>query len=247
MITILLCGQARVGKTTAANYISKIAKKEGFRPIILPFAEPIKQAAEEAGLFKDKDPEAYRKFCQEQGGGKRKEDPDFWLNKFLDKWKDHWKKDEQAANDPERLWAETVVIVDDCRYLNELNAGKTKMGAVTVFISSGDRELEDPNGEWRKHDSEDMANQKVAGNKDYQDIFEWVIKNDKDQDTYLEKIKERIPYWLGLDASIMCACDCVGCLSYKKDEPAPQELMDKLFDEIERALGLDEEEEDNGA
>jgi hypothetical protein len=225
MITIMLAGQGRVGKTTTANYLATMAKKNDLHPVILPFAKPIKMAAENAGLHKDSDPEGYRAYCQDVGESKRKENPDYWLNQWHFEWQKLVEKDSNAAQDMDKLWKETVVIADDCRYLNELNLGK-KINAVTVFISPGLRQIPEKDAAWRQHESEDMANQFEAGNKDYLDIFDWIIRNDGSISTLQDKIKSRHLDWFNLSPESYIDCDCAICDKTRKDLPL---TLDDLF------------------
>lgn len=235
MITILLSGQARVGKTTAAEFIFDYAKKNDFKPVILPFAKSIKDEAAAAGLSKDTDPHGYRKYCQDIGEGKRKEDPDYWLNLFKKKWKELLDKDSKNSQDENKLWRETVVIVDDCRYLNELNFGRTS-GAVTVFLSRGSRELFEQSGEWRQHESEVMANLTENGHKDYVQMFDWIVKNEGSVEDLHAKLVDRLPIWLGISPSAYATCDCLGCTKAKRDEAM---TLDEFFEDL-----FNEEEED---
>lgn len=231
MITILLSGQARVGKTTAAEFIADYAKKNDFKPVILPFAKSIKDEAAAAGLSKDTDPHGYRKYCQEIGEGKRKDDPDYWLNLFIAEWRKLSAKDAKAAQDETKLWKETVVIVDDCRYLNELNFGRLN-GAITVFLSHGKRELFESTGEWRNHESEDMANRTENGNKDYVQMFDWIIKNETSLSDLHAKLFQRLPLWLGLVPESYVECNCISCSKNKKDESLTlEEFLEDLMGE----------------
>lgn len=229
MITLLLAGQARVGKTTAANYIAKYAKAQEYKPVILPFAQAIKEEAKKAGLTKEDNPKEYRAFCQEIGEGRRKENPDHWINQFKEKWLELYRKDNEAAQCEDKIWKETVVIVDDCRYLNELNFGKS-IGAKTIFISRGSRKLQDQTADWRRHESESMANNYEGGVKDYQDIFDFIIKNEETEDVFLAKLKDRLPNWLDATPYAYVACDCLACKKMKKDEPMNlEEFFKDLF------------------
>lgn len=228
MITIMLAGKARVGKTTAANLIQSFAKKNDFKPVILPFAKTIKDEAESLGLSKDSDPAKYRAFCQELGEGKRKENPDYWINLFKDKWMELDALDTAASQDPDKLWKETVVIVDDCRYQNELNFGKL-IGAKLVFISHGIRELNDHNGEWRQHESERLANEVESGNKDLIDMFDFRITNGGTLETFTEKLKERVELLLNLRPQGIVPCDCLACKKMRSDE---QMSIDDFFNEL---------------
>lgn len=148
MRLFVLAGPARVGKTTLAKVMAKEAFEAGYKPIMLPFAGPLKEEAEAKGFGKDTDPEGYRKYCQEVGHAKREENQDHWVNL--------WRSKIEAlrAEDSE---SERVIIVDDCRYLNEL-AAVQELGGVVWFIHSGTRELIEHDAPWRQHDSEAMAN-----------------------------------------------------------------------------------------
>lgn len=236
MITILLAGQARVGKTTAAAYISTQAKKQEYKPVILPFAQAIKDAAAEAGLDKETKPEEYRAFCQSIGESKRKENPDHWINLFKEKWLELFDKDKKAAQSTEKIWKETVVIVDDCRYLNELNLGK-QLGAKTVMISRGSRVLTDSDAAWRQHESEDMANQFELGNKDYQDLFDYIVKNEKTKEDFHSKLKDRLPLWLDATPFAYAECECTGCQKMRKDETV---TLEEFFNDL---FGTDDDED----
>lgn len=233
MITIFFAGQARVGKTTAADIVAKYAKKNDFKPVLLSFAKSIKDAATAANLTKEANPIEYRAFCQSIGEGKRKEDPDYWIKKFKEQWLELYEKDNKASQCLDKLWKETIVIVDDCRYLNELNLGK-QLGAKTVFISKGTRDLAENRAEWRSHESEDMANQYELGSKDYQDLFHYVIKNDDTLDSFKEKIQNRLLLWLDISPQSYTECNCLACDKMRKDEKITlEEFFKDIFDENE--------------
>lgn len=237
MITIFFAGQARVGKTTAAEIVAKYAKKNDLKPVLLSFAKSIKDEAAAAGLTKESHPVEYRAFCQSIGETKRKQDPDYWIKKFKEQWLELYDKDNKAAQCMDKLWKETVVIVDDCRYLNELNLSK-QIGAKTVFISKGTRDLAEAKAEWRQHESEDMANQYELGNKDYQDLFNYVVKNEGDLDEFKDKITDRLQLWLDISPQSYAECDCLACQKMRKDEKIS---LDEFFKDV---FGMDEDEED---
>lgn len=244
MITIILAGQARVGKTTAANTIAAVAREAGLTPVILPFAKAIKDAALAAGLTKEANPNEYRAFCQNEGGGRRADEPDYWVNKFLESWKE-LETAEKATLDSDNLFSETIVIVDDCRYPNELAAAK-KIGAITVFISRDGRILDDSNGEWRKHESEQMANDKDNNDPALKNLTGWVVRNGVAESIFIEKIKYRCQTWLEIDVLGMVDCNCVACKSLKTDDKTNDItdlyfLLQGLFDE---GKGMDIEELD---
>lgn len=227
MIVVFFAGKARVGKTTAANHLAKFAKKNDMNPVIVPFAKAIKDAAVAAGLSKDADPKAYRDYCQKIGAQRRAEDQDYWVKAFASTLMDLQLKDMEKMNDPEAFWKETVVIVDDCRYLNEINFGRT-IGATVMFVSAGDRKLEDHEAEWRNHESEEVANKNDSGDKDYKDMFQWWINNDSSEKKFLEKLTDRFPIMLGLTPhSWSDQCDCAGCQAFYKDNKLS---LEDLFD-----------------
>ena len=252
MITIILAGQARVGKTTAANTIAAVAREAGLTPVILPFAKAIKDAALAAGLTKEANPTEYRAFCQNEGGGRRAVEPDYWVNKFLESWKE-LETTEKATLDSDNLFSETVVIVDDCRYPNELAAAK-KIGAITVFISRDGRTLDDSNGEWRKHESEQMANDKDNNDPAHKGLTSWVVRNGVAESVFTEKIKYRCQTWLWIDAVAMAGCDCDGCKLLKADDKTNditdqyfllQSLFDEELDLPDLLEGIDDDDDDD--
>ena len=172
MIVVMIGGKARVGKSTLAALISKKAYDLGLWPKVISMATPIREAARAAGYTKDETPEAYRKFCQEVGAAKRAEDPEYWVKE--------WAKciEAELAKEEERLkedapFAETIILVDDCRYMNEVAAGRD-WGSIEVFVHQGTREIEDEDGEWREHESEELAN---AIDTDDKDVFKGVFPN----------------------------------------------------------------------
>lgn len=217
MITLLVCGQARVGKTTTSTIIHSLAKKMDFNPVILPFAQALKEMAAAQGLTKDTHPQEYRQFCQTMGEQMRKDNPNHWIDCWSKTWSEYAVQDGQAAQCMDKLWKETVVIVDDCRYLNELNFGKS-IGAKSIFISKGKRVLEDSNAAWRQHDSEFMANEYEDGNKDYRDIFDFIINNDGNVKNLQSKISSRIIHLLDMHPACYCEkCDCQACNYFRTD------------------------------
>lgn len=228
----MLGGKARVGKTTAANILKAIAENIGMKPIILPFAKAIKDEASRLGLSKETNPEQYRAFCQELGEGKRKEEPDYWINKFHESYLTLLKDDNKLLDNDKKKYKERVIIVDDCRYLNEVAYGR-KIGAVQIFISHGDRELEDHHGAWRQHESEDMANRIENNDKDYQQLFEYKLPNDKDMHHYVELLSQFSLVALNIIAASLTMCDCESCRSKRQGRNADE---DKLKLEIEELI-----------
>tara|TARA_R110002012_G_scaffold12690_7_gene56128 strand:+ start:51 stop:719 length:669 start_codon:yes stop_codon:yes gene_type:complete len=186
MKTIMFSGKARVGKTHAANLIAELGFAAGLRPVFLPFAKPIKDEAKKAGFTKEDTPNEYRFFCQEMGEAKRKEDPDHWINLWQTHFDEYLLKETKLLKDDASHW-EHLIIVDDCRYLNEIALCK-EMNAHLCFVSHGSRVVEDHYGDWREHESEQWANEVERNGQDY-DVDHW-IENHNGIKTFNRMISE---------------------------------------------------------
>ena len=256
MQLIVLAGQARVGKTTLANIIAKSAFEFGMRPKLLSFAGPLKRLAAEKGYDKDKEPLKYREFCQEYGAMRREEDPDHWIKEFEKELIIIQKKERRDIKNKERYW-ERCVIVDDCRYLNEVGLAM-KFKASLIFMSYGDRPMPDEDESWRLHHSEEMARLIDSGEKDYKNIFTHVVINDQSIAELEEKVQDMIPLWCGIEPPCASDCGCAACRAKKGEkipevEQAIEMLMDLLFlgnlneedDEDEEEDYDEETEQDN--
>jgi hypothetical protein len=232
MHVIVLGGIARVGKTDVADIIEMEAEAEGMRVKRLSFATPLKDAvAEEHGYddwrkFKEEKPEVYRDECQRIGAERRAENPDYWV--------DQWNEQLQTCMQEELLngdgplgWEEYLIIADDCRYPNELEAAR-KWEALTLFVYAGNRLSEVPEAEaaWRAHESEEMAQRVEAFEEEYQTIFDWAIFNDKGLEELEAKLQERMPYLLGHHgARFGRSCDCNECKAFMADVQ-PDEIIE---------------------
>lgn len=244
MQVIVLGGIARVGKTEVADILEMEAAMLGKNPKRISFSTPLKQAcAEKHGYsdprkFKDEMPDVYRKECQELGAGKRAENEDHWVNLWLELVAAEQKKElEQPVVDGD--WKETVIICDDCRYMNELAAVK-KFEAIRLFIFKGKREVAEADAPWRAHESEWMAQKIEAGHPEYEDMFNWAIFNDKGVAELEDKISERVPHFMGdHPARFANPCDCAECRAFQYDVQA-DELVEG-FNEARRQVLEDEE------
>ena len=204
MRVIQISGMARSGKTTLAHIIARKAVDFGLIPVIVPFAGPIKEMAESHGIFKDKDPEKYRLFCQELGASKRKEDENYWVDLvrknimgYLDK--------EQANKDLEKTTWEYLIIQDDVRYTNELAFGR-EMDAFQIFIKAKNR-LTNVDSDWRSHESEKLANDVEQYPDKYNDTFAFTLVNEGDE----EDLQEFTDIFFELFVSRVYKCECIGC------------------------------------
>lgn len=192
-------GQGRVGKTTAAKDLCvwMIRNTTSLTPILLPLAHPLKEAvAKEAGYenaeaFKEKEPELYRRLCQEIGGAKREEDPDYWVKK--------WDEARMEYTDNEKNY---VIVVDDVRYPNEVDKVRL-LGGLVHFVHPGNRILEDSHGAWREHHSEKLANICTQDVSKALDTFDGLVYNDTDLEDYYELLQMAYTSWLGITAQAL--------------------------------------------
>lgn len=172
---IQLCGAGRAGKSTVASILYDVAMENNYIPVILPFAKALKREAQEMGYSKDKNPDEYRKYCQEWGAKRRAEDPDYWVNKI--KQEVHGLAQIEGVlkeKDEDRF--EHLIIQDDVRYMNEIAFGRD-VGAYQIFITTGRRTIPEMFEEWRLHESEDIAIRVEAGRPDYTDLFHEYLVN----------------------------------------------------------------------
>ena len=244
MHVIVLGGMARVGKTDVADYIEMEAADEGFKVIRLSFATPLKEAvAKEHGyddwrIFKEEQPDLYRTKCQEVGAAKRAENPDHWVNLWCERLQELMT--EELENQTGDLWEEYLVIADDCRYPNELEAAK-KFEALTMFVFAGERVAEIPEADapWRAHESEEMSQKVEAFLPDYEELFDWAIFNDKDLNVLQKKLDERMPFLLGIHGQRYGRqCQCNECKAFKADIQA-EELIAHFEESLEEVLNDD--------
>ena len=220
MIVVGFCGRARTGKSTLCRELYAAAEHKGWDVEILPFAGPLKRAAEAAGCGKAENPEGYRKYCQTHGAGERAKNPDHWLNL----WEADLKNLAKASYEEDRP---LLVLADDVRYENELKL-LIQHRAVVAFVKHGSRTIEDPNGEWRQHESEHLANAYEVSDKQslYRQGFNYVIENDKGTD-HLGMWAEAFVDGLS-DAE---SCTCEGCMAMFEHR---QFDVKKILDEIDK-------------
>jgi len=247
---IIISGPAQVGKTALAHLIAKEAFDLGLVPKLMSFADPLKKEAISKGYSKEEQPLKYREYCQEMGAIKRELDPDYWVNLFeedLQRLASIEKSDLEKGNP---YW-ERCVIVDDCRYQNEVGLG-LKYNATMVFLSPGDRELPMSDADWRNHHSEALANAIMEGDEEKAKWFDYHILNDDNMEALKLKAKVMSPIWTGVQASSLT----FNLDSYEEDEDEPftqyeiEELLSELIDKIIKDLGGEEDDEyppDNGS
>ena len=237
----MIGGKARVGKTTLAKWLSEYAYNEGYTPVILPFANALKQEAESKGYSKDKNPEEYRAFCQKLGSDMRSKDPDYWVKRFREKITSMYDQEKAALEADPDTWHEKVVIVDDCRYMNEVAVARD-LRALTVFVAAGSRKLPEANAEWRTHESEALANSMEANDKNYTEVFDYVIYNNGTEKQYKDKTNQKFEEWFHIlsEGLLGNLCTCELCQAAREDRNPDQEQI------IKDILKLIDEEKDNG-
>lgn len=198
MRLIQIAGKGRAGKTTVANMISKYAFNMGYIPVIVPFAGAIKELAAKANLTKESNSAEYRKYCQQLGEEKRKEDCDYWVTRTFEKIQEYMVKELDNKSEGKKFW-EFVIIQDDVRYTNEVALGK-ELAAIQIFIDPGHRELEEHNAPWREHESESLATLVEASlnlpKSEYEDMFDIFLDNSDSLVTLEEDIKDSLKLWL---------------------------------------------------
>jgi hypothetical protein len=227
-------GKARVGKTTVTKWFSEFLYNKGYSPVIIPFADIIKQEVEKTGITKESNPEQYRIACQVLGSSMRKLNPDYWIIKFEEKLNEIKKLDIENLEISPKNWHEKCVLVDDCRYLNETNYGR-KIDALQIFIAHGKRNLIEHNAEWRNHESEDMANKIESGNLNYSEIFHYRLFNETSLSDFKTKATGLFEDWLDyMKADDKKMCSCISCMKYRYDQTLTLSELEKILNKAHR-------------
>jgi len=242
---IQLCGAGRAGKSTVASILHDIAYENNYIPIILPFALALKKEAHEMGFSKDKNPDAYREYCQKWGAQRRKEDPDYWVNKVKESVKEI-SIVEMALKEKNAEMFEHLIIQDDVRYMNEIAYGRD-VGAYQIFITTGNRNIPEMFENWRLHESEHIALNVEAGRTDYTDLFHEYLVNRSPIPELIDYVRSNFFKWITEDSP---SSDPTS-EKYRKGMLPNEEFLKLLMikdelDQIEDILSFIEEElEDN--
>jgi hypothetical protein len=245
MHVVVLGGLARVGKTDICDTIEMEGEAEGFKVKRVSFASVLKEKVARANgygknwrKFKEDYPKEYREECQNLGAMMRAKDPNYWVNLWHTKLS-KLQAEELRSKGPE--FNEYLVLVDDCRYPNELDAAKA-WEAFTMFVYAGDRisNLPDINADWRSHESEEMSLKIEAFEEGYTHLFDWSLFNDKGTRELEIKLQERIDYILGLAPHRFGElCQCNECLAFMADVQA-KELIEQFKDALNELWKDDE-------
>lgn len=252
MNLIMIAGRARVGKTTLAKMIADYAFKQGLRPVLLSFAGGLKKEVQEMGLTKDGSPEEYREICQRIGMEKRAEDPDYWVKAFHKEVIKVRAEEVKRLEQGDKYW-ESLVIVDDCRFMNEIAYGR-EYGATQIFIRSGKRKLVDEYAAWREDPSEHLANCIEADPKEYQETFGWFLDNDSSEKGFINLVEPLLPVFCGFGSSSHTdKCSCEVCVAKQQERPVNieaviEQVVERMFDEMKDFFeeGDDDDDEDDG-
>lgn len=232
-----MSGKARSGKSTLCRALYDAAEKLGWEVVIKPFAGPLKHHVEfELGYSKEKFPEEYRQLCQKVGAEERQKNPDHWVTLWtLDMLHEY----EQEMANSERP---VLYLVDDVRYANEIaTLKKNAINATILFVKHGNRKIEDPDGEWRNHESEILANEYETKDNNYLKTtigYDFVIHNDKSEEEINKWATLFVTYLSNLDP-----CLCENCVAnYEMREPDTSKLDKELGKFLDDLLGDDNED-----
>ena len=228
---IIIAGQAGAGKTTLANIIAKKSFELGFIPKIMSFAGALKDLAMSKGFDKENHPEEYRIFCQDYGKEKRDANPNHWVQKFEIEVHKLLMEEQKDLKESKKYW-ERCIIVDDCRYTNEIQVG-LKRDATLLFISYGDRESVYKDRDWTGHESEELANAVNKNPAEFNDVFNYFIENNGTEEDLKKKVMPYISEWCGLTTERSKD-------NFKKLSECVSELIDLLL-----LSHLEEEEEED--
>jgi hypothetical protein len=198
-----IAGLGRAGKTTAANALAENCVEEGLTPYRRPFAQPLKNAMIALGITKGDLPVLYRKVAQMIGANLR--DPGFCVGTSGDDWFCKQMeadficiaKDDAAKLISGETYHETVIIVDDVRYENELDLIKS-WGGTTLFVDAYRRLSEAPSWKdaWRNHESEEMALRSSKPRRG-KDLYDYRLGNNLARSNFTDLIKQSAPFILG--------------------------------------------------
>lgn len=234
MKIIAFSGRAAVGKTTIVRELMAHLYEDGYYPVYLPFAKALKEDADKAGFTKTEDPSGYREYCQKWGAKRREENQDYWVERWVDQYDEQLSKETSGERE-----SETVILIDDCRYINETKAIKDR-GGKTIFVAGGDRTLVDEKSAWRKHESEALANliEKTLGYKrDALTPFCFTFWNTKSLEDLEENLLLAYEDWLEESP-----CNCELCKSRRENRTPDFTAVLKEIREILLSENIDPSE-----
>ncbi len=194
-------GLAQAGKTSAMSNLAQWAFDDGYHVERERFAGPLKDASELLGFSKGGPyDEQYRTFCQYTGEMARAITPDWWVRLLQTKLFNTQNREQTQLGQAHGPWHETLVIIDDVRYPNEIEL-VSKWGGICVFVDAN-RRLTDLDAEWRKHESEQMATDYTLA-KLPDELFDYRITNNGTLPQLTAAIVNAAPEWCGQSAGDM--------------------------------------------
>jgi hypothetical protein len=191
------------------------------KPIFLPFAKPIKDKAAAEGYTKEETPKEYRAYCQLMGETHRKTDPDHWIKAWKEELFKQELREKKDLDENLKHW-ERVIIVDDCRYQNEIETCK-ELGAILCFVSHGGRSIEDEDSDWREHESETWSN--TVEEQGFSEEIDYWLENNLSERIFEEVIRQESGELLGIGPN----------------DQDPVKKLAALLDKLIEQLGSDDE------
>lgn len=212
MKIIAFAGPARAGKSACADIVTEIyskAEPTEKNPFVYlvereSFAQPMRDAWQRLASYltwklgklvnRDTEPALYRSTMQRWGESRRSRDPDHWVKRMRDKLMNHKATEiiRYMLNDDVKRWRETLVVIEDLRYPNELQLVRQFDGLCIFVDPRGRIPLDEP---FRQHESEELANGYMRG--DYPDeTFDSVVTNGGSVPRLVNKLKTIVGPWL---------------------------------------------------
>jgi len=136
-MVVLISGRIGSGKSTLASYMNEYFVAEGYNSKVFNFAYSLKLIAKKVFGWDGEKDEKGRVFLQDLGKSVRKLDPNYWV------------QNTQMVIENDKKYPFDVIIIDDWRYLNEVDVlAKDPINIVYKIRISGDNEKAD------EHESE---------------------------------------------------------------------------------------------
>lgn len=195
-----VAGRAGAGKSTLCKIIAcKLMDEEYGEPKIISFAGPLREAAAILGAAKTERPALYRKLCQVVGTDiMRNPDfvpgvtgPEYWCN-MMNARLLSMQEDENEGKLGKRT--EYIVLIDDVRMIQEVTLLR-RWGATLIFLDS-DRRMKDLDAEFRKHESEFLAEEYTRGRLP-NNYFDYVLTNYGNVKTFRSEVEKYVYRFMG--------------------------------------------------
>jgi hypothetical protein len=153
--------------------------------------------------------ELYRKGCQLIGAKFRSSEfvpgitnDNYWVNLMHDNLVHQAVgEDNRLSMDDGKVWRETLVLIDDCRFTNEIDLLREDWQAKVIFIDAYRRlkKTHDMLADWRKHVSENLATDYTMGKME-DELMDYTITNNSSEADFRRGLRMLLPLWTGLRA-----------------------------------------------